>query len=149
MPAYSFQKQFVPRIESGDKTHTIRGKRKNRPRPGQTFYGYYAMRTKQCRKLIQSVITRVQDIVIEQGERVCDLEIRASEGLKVYWNIPKITIDGELLARDEAETLAVRDGFRDLLEMSDFWPPERLPFSGDIIHWKRAVVFDDGKDLYV
>jgi hypothetical protein len=86
MPAYSFQKQFVPRIESGDKTHTIRGKRKNRPRPGQTFYGYYAMRTKQCRKLIQSVITRVQDIVIEQGERVCDLEIRASEGLKVYWN---------------------------------------------------------------
>jgi hypothetical protein len=148
MPAYSFQKQFVPRIESGDKTHTIRGKRKNRPRPGQTFYGYYAMRTKQCRKLIQSVITRVQDIVIEQGERVCDLEIRASEGLKVYWNIPKITIDGEL-ARDEAETLAVRDGFRDLLEMSDFWPPERLPFSGDIIHWKRAVVFDDGKDLYV
>jgi hypothetical protein len=95
-----------------------------------------SMRTKQCRKLIQSVITRVQDIRIERGERVCDTEVRASEGLNVYWNVPKITIDGEVLARDEAETLAVRDGFRDLLAMSDFWPPERLPFDGDIIHWQ-------------
>lgn len=136
MPAYSFQKQFVPFVESGAKTHTIRGKRKNRPKPGQVFYGYYAMRTKQCRKLVQSTITRVQDITIERGERVCDTEVRASEGMNVHWNIPKITIDGEVLARDEAEALAVRDGFRDLLEMSDFWPPERMPFSGDIIHWK-------------
>lgn len=136
MPAYSFQKQFVSPIERGDKTHTIRGKRKNRPAPGHVFYGYYGMRTKQCRKIIQSVITRVQDIMIEQGERVCDTEVRKAEGLNVYWNIPKITIDGEVLARDEAEALAVRDGFRDLLDMSDFWPPERLPFYGDIIHWK-------------
>jgi hypothetical protein len=27
VPAYSFQKQFVPFVESGEKTHTIRGKR--------------------------------------------------------------------------------------------------------------------------
>lgn len=138
MPAYSFQQQFVPFVESGAKTHTIRGKRKNRPKPGQPFYGYYAQRTKHCRKLVESTITRVQDITIEQGERVCDTEVRASERLNVYWNIPKITIDGEVLARDEAEALAVRDGFRDLLAMSAFWPPERLPFSGDIIHWKKV-----------
>jgi hypothetical protein len=136
MPAYSFRKQFVQFVESGAKTHTIRGKRKSRPKPGQPFYGYYGMRTKGCRKLIQSVITRVQDIRIEQGKRICDTEVRKAEGLNVHWNIPKITIDGEVLARDEAEALAVRDGFRDLLEMSDFWPPERLPFDGDIIHWK-------------
>lgn len=134
MPAYSFQLQFVAPVERGDKTHTIRGKRKNRPKPGQPFYGYYAQRTKQCRKLIQSTITRVQDIKIEQGKRICSDDLR--DGLLVYWNVPKITIDGEVLARDEAEALAVRDGFRDLLAMSDFWPPERLPFSGDIIHWK-------------
>ena len=134
MPAYSFQKQFVEPVETGAKTHTIRGKRKNRPKPGQMFYAYYAMRTKQCRKLLQSVITRVQDITIEQGERVEDRNVR--EGMIVYWNIPIITIDGEKLALDEAETLARRDGFSDLLEMSDFWPPERLPFEGDIIHWR-------------
>jgi hypothetical protein len=134
MPAYSFQKRFVPPVERGDKTHTIRGKRKNRPRPGQRFYAYYAMRTKQCRKLLESVITRVQDITIEQAERVCDTTSR--EGLVVYWNVLKITIDGDVLALDEAEALARRDGFQDLLEMSDFWPPSRLPFYGDLIHWK-------------
>lgn len=135
MPAYSFQKRFIPPIlETKSKTHTIRGKRKNRPKTGQTFFGYYAMRTKQCRKLFESPITRVQDIRIEQGKRICDIEAR--EGFQVYWNVPKITIDGEVLARDEAETLARRDGFRDLLEMTDFWPPERLPFEGDIIHWR-------------
>src|SRR5271170_7503724 len=112
MPAYSFQKRFVPKVESGEKTHTIRGKRKNRPKPGQPFYGYYAMRTKQCRKLVESTITRVQDITIEQGKRICDIEAR--EGMHVYWNVPKITIDGEVLARDEAEALARRDGFQDL-----------------------------------
>ena len=139
MPAYSFQKQFVPFVESGAKTHTIRGKRKARPKPGQPFYGYYAMRTKQCRKLIESTITRVQDIRIEAGERVFDETVRAAEGLNVWWTVPNITIDGEVLARDEAEALAVRDGFRDLLEMSDFWPPERLPFEGDIIHWRPVA----------
>lgn len=134
MPAYSFQKQFVAPVESGAKTHTIRGKRKHQPKPGQPFYGYYAMRTKQCRKIIQSVTTRVQDIRIERGERIEDRNAR--DGLIVYWNVPIITIDGERLALDEAEALARRDGFSDLLEMSDFWPPKRLPFTGDIIHWK-------------
>lgn len=138
MPAFSFQKQFVPAVESGEKTHTIRGKRKNRPKPGQPFYGYYGMRTKQCRKLIESVITRVQDITIEHGERIEERNARG--GMVVYWNVPVITIDGEKLALDEAEALARRDGFSDLLEMSDFWPPARLPFSGDIIHWKFPAV---------
>lgn len=124
MPAYSFQKQFVPFVESGDKTHTIRGKRKNRPQPGQTFYGYYAMRTKQCRKLIHSTITRVQDITIEL--------VQAGPHER---NFHRITVDGEVLAPDEMEVLARRDGFPHLLAMMQFWPSERLPFNGDIIHW--------------
>jgi hypothetical protein len=140
MPAYSFKAQFVVPVETGTKNHTIRNKRKARPQPGQRFVGYYGMRTKQCRKLIESVITRVQDIRIEAGERVFDKTVRAVEGMDVWWTIPKITIDGEVLARDEAEALAVRDGFKDLLEMSDFWPPERLPFTGDIIHWKPVTL---------
>ena len=135
MPAYSFQKQFVPFIESGEKTHTIRGKRKSRPKPGQTFYGYYAMRTKQCRKLIQSTITRVQDIVIEVDHRYCDY----IEGEHVILVHPKMTIDGEVLADDEMETLARRDGFGDLRSMMMFWPDARLPFSGDIIHWRKEA----------
>jgi hypothetical protein len=124
MPAYSFQKQFVRPVETGEKTHTIRGKRKNRPKPGQTFYGYYAMRTKQCRKLIQSTITRVQDITIEL--------VLAGPHER---NHHRITVDGEVLAPDEMQALAVRDGFASLAHMMQFWVG-RLPFSGDIIHWK-------------
>jgi hypothetical protein len=32
MPAYSFKLQFVGAVEAGDKLHTIRGKRKARPK---------------------------------------------------------------------------------------------------------------------
>jgi hypothetical protein len=132
MPAYSFQKQFCGPVERGDKTHTIRGKRKHRPKPGQPFYGYYAMRTKQCRKLIESTITRVQDILIEEFER----RIEYSDGNQYFFDYPKITIDGEVLADDEMETLARADGFEDLFAMMLFWPIERRPFDGDIVHWK-------------
>jgi hypothetical protein len=118
MPAYSFQKQFVPPVERGDKTHTIRGKRKYRPKPGQPFYGYYAMRTKQCRKLIESTITRVQDIGIILGPF----------GME-------ITIDGERLSPDEIVALAKRDGFDSAASMEKFWAG-RYPFEGDIIHWR-------------
>lgn len=124
MPAYSFQKQFVPPVERGEKTHTIRGKRKHRPKPGQKFYGYYAMRTKQCRKLIESTITRVQDIIINPAHP----EAAADFGVAVF-------IDGIMLAHDECEQLAVRDGFPDFATMVSFWDG-RLPFNGDIIHWK-------------
>lgn len=138
MPAYSFQKQFIPFIESGEKTHTIRGKRKNRPRPGQTFYGYFGMRTKACRKLVQATITRVQDIRIRNGpgqflERIYILE----NGNRACGRYPVIEVDGEVLADHEMEALARRDGFPNLFEMMRFWDG-RLPFEGDIIHWRKA-----------
>lgn len=117
VPAYSFQKQFVPFVESGAKTHTIRGKRKHRPKPGQPFYGYYAMRTKQCRKIIQSVIMKVEDIEIHQ------------------WTV---RVNHEILFSDECEQLAKRDGFSNFKEMMKFWKG-RLPFFGHIIHWKPVA----------
>jgi hypothetical protein len=132
MPAYSFQKQFVGPVERGEKTHTIRGKRKSRPKAGQRFVGYYAMRTKQCRKLLDSTITRVQDIGIEIGSLYCDY----IAGEHVVLVQPRIAIDGDGLADDEMEALARRDGFSDLRAMMLFWPREVLPFHGDLIHWK-------------
>lgn len=119
MPAYSFQKQFVPAVESGEKTHTIRSKRKARPKAGQRFVGYYAMRTKQCRKLIDSTITKVRDIRIIESS----LHVRF------------VTVDDVTLCEDECEQLAVRDGFKDFATMMTFWDG-RTPFDGDLIHWK-------------
>jgi hypothetical protein len=58
----------------------------------------------------------------------------------------EIAIDGEVLSRGEAESLAWRDGFRPegstaenpagaLGEMKAFWIG-RLPFHGHIVHWR-------------
>jgi hypothetical protein len=89
MPAYSFKRQFVGAVEAGDKLHTIRGKRKARPKAGQRFVAYYGMRTRQCRKLLDSVITKVQDIRIEHS----NLQLPG------FWSglYPRITVDGECL----------------------------------------------------
>lgn len=46
-----------------------------------------------------------------------------------------IVIDGNILAMDECETLAQADGFDSFAEMMQFWDG-RLPFAGQIIHWK-------------
>lgn len=53
MPAYNFQKQFAPLVESGQKRQTIRaiGKRRH-ARPGESLQLYTGQRTKACRKLI-------------------------------------------------------------------------------------------------
>lgn len=53
MAAYNFKSQFVPKIESGEKTQTVRriGKRVH-AKPGQPVQLYTGMRTKKCRKII-------------------------------------------------------------------------------------------------
>jgi len=48
---------------------------------------------------------------------------------------PSITIDGNDLSADEKDSLAFADGFETFAEMMQFWEG-RLPFVGDIIHWK-------------
>ena len=145
MPAYSFQKQFVPKVESGEKTHTIRGKRKARPRPGQRFYGYYGMRTKQCRKLIESVITKVGDIwIVDSGRKFAGFS-EVVNGQHLFGIYPQIEIDGCKLADDEMETLAIRDGFAGLWDMSGFWDLNQR-FNGDIIHWRPPQQLTDGSD---
>jgi hypothetical protein len=74
MAAYSFKGEVIPYILDGTKTHTIRGKRRNPDKPGATFYGYYAMRAKHCRKLIEAPVLRVQDIRMERARLWIDGE---------------------------------------------------------------------------
>ena len=55
MPALNFQKQFVPLIESGEKRQTIRSQRKQPIKVGDLLYLYTGQRTKNCRKLAESI----------------------------------------------------------------------------------------------
>lgn len=115
MGLYGFKARFVPAIMVGSKTHTIRSIRANRDKPGSVMHLYTGLRQPGAKLLMRVPCVKVEDIHI------------AADGF--------ITIDGVILAPDEREQLAKRDGFADFIEMMQFWDG-RLPFSGHIYHWR-------------
>lgn len=115
MGLYNFQPRFVPKIRSGEKTHTIRAIRINPDKPGNTLHLYIGLRTRSVELLMRVPCTKVETISIDEDQQV--------------------QIGGEYLALDEREALARRDGFDNFAEMMRFWNG-RLPFYGHIIHWK-------------
>lgn len=147
-----FKRRFAPFVEDGSKTHTIRSKRKVRPKVGETCHCYVDPRQKSMRLLGRFECVRVQDIEI--GTRLT----RNNE------YVGYIKIDGAALSPDECDLFAWRDGFRydgTVMEitdpplhrhvgsfklMLDYWLNERtrngkkdpLPFHGDVIHWRYA-----------
>ncbi len=140
MGLYNFKSQFVPFIEDGSKTHTIRAERVHGDVPGRTMHLYTGLRHKGARLLFCAPCVRVDFIRIEQDHRV---RIGASVG---FDDAPAIYGEGQrhggfvTLDAEEKNALAWRDGFRrngqagafDL--MMEFWTG-RLPFEGQIYHW--------------
>lgn len=117
-----FQSRFEKKIQSREKRHTIRGKRKRRPQPGEACHCYVNPRRKSMRLLGRWICVAVQDIwiVVERGPH----------GVPRY----VVTVEGYRLRQDERTALAIADGFESFQEMMEFWSG-RLPFNGDIIHW--------------
>jgi hypothetical protein len=145
MGAYNFQSRFVPYVEDGSKTHTIRGFRRYQDKAGSTAHLFYAQRTKQCRKLFSAPVLRVERILIESYETVQNSPFarggnhskgsaRGPEGESLL-----ITIGGLELSAKESRDFLKRDGFRDPLQCPQyqalqFWQGS-LPFVGFVIHW--------------
>lgn len=115
MGLYNFNPRFVPCIESGRKTHTIRAKRRYADAVGSTLYLYTGLRQKGARLIRKTECTAVHEIII-------------------YSENGGIAVDGVRLGSDECHALAVSDGFTSFSEMLLFWKG-RLPFVGNIIHW--------------
>ena len=106
-------------IMSGHKTHTIRAHRVHADKPGNMLHLYSGLRQPGA-----TLLMRVRCIAVEE------IEIRITPG-----NGRVIKINGVVLDRTESDALAKRDGFKDFRDMMAFWDG-RLPFSGQIIHWK-------------
>lgn len=125
-----FQPRFVPFIEDGSKTHTIRAKRKIAPKVGETCHCYTGLRHKGARLLGRWKCVRVQEVRIMYG----------------VLNQPvMVVIDGVILSGDEANSFFHRDGFRDggggekypsIVQAAELWRGPSLPFRGDLIHWE-------------
>lgn len=125
MPAFNFKYRFARKVETGDKLHTIRARRKDGKRPmvGQAMHAYEGMRTKKCRPLVLSTISNVEWIRIEADGRI------------------RLGVPGDPAVRtltvDEAHALAIADGFTSATELYEFFKAEHgLPFEGDLIHWR-------------
>jgi hypothetical protein len=123
-----FKRRFAEFVEEGSKTHTIRAIRKRPPRVGEMCHCYVDPRQKTMRLLGRWRCVKVERIEIDACQ-------------EYHWTDVEVTIDGVQLSRDECNSLAWRDGFRGrgrdqaFSEMVDFWNG-RLPFVGNVIHWK-------------
>lgn len=119
MPALNFQKKFAPDVKSGKKKQTIRLKRKNPIKEGDTLYLYTGMRTKSCEKLREVKCDGVLDFKI-YGDGLT-FEIGQTP---VHHN-------------DSMNRIAIADGFKDWREMVQWFSKTHgLPFEGDLILWK-------------
>lgn len=120
MPAYSFQKQFVPLVEIGNKLQTIRATARG-AKVGSTAYLYYAQRTKQCRKLGEGIISAV--VPVEIGTELSgEPYVLVGERLTYFLR--------------ELDDFAQNDGFDDMDEMIQYFckRPEDV-FKGFLIQW--------------
>lgn len=133
---FGFRRMFETFVVEGSKTHTIRGRRKIRPRVGKVADCYVDSRQKTMRLLGRWPITKVEEIRIED----------AGPG-RLY-----VTLNGEGLDPHEAELLFHRDGFRNtngetygsMAQARMFWA-DNLPFVGDLIHWDFERPVTKGK----
>lgn len=62
MPALNFQKRFVPLIQNGEKTQSIRSLGKRKFKEGDKLYLYTGQRTKSCELVGTAVVSSIQRV---------------------------------------------------------------------------------------
>ncbi len=119
MPAFNFQVAFASYVESEAKRQTIRAKRRQRPRVGQTAYCFAGMRTRKCRRLGAWPIRAVADVRIDEAG---------------------VILNGSPLVAEDLDAFARADGFGHWPEMLNwFRSTHGLPFHGDLVMWPNAA----------
>jgi len=124
MPALGFKKHLAPLVESRVKRQTIRQVWRNPIKAGDTLYLYTGLRTKQCRKLGESICTSVREIQIQPPGGLI-----VGEGIYLYGK-------GKLSLSESLE-LAAKDGFKNIHDFISFFRDQYgLPFEGVLIEWE-------------
>jgi hypothetical protein len=162
MPAYSFNERFVPMVLDGTKRQTIRARRKNPAKVGDTLYLLSGLRTRNCKRLREETCKATTTIVITKfnlllfARRLTDEEYEIFKGYDInnkieyqstfYRILPSVTF---MNIRDSfsKDLLAWNDGFRphgtSFFNMQGcyevmnryFSQTHELPLIGDIIYW--------------
>lgn len=129
MPALNFQSRFAGDVEAGRKRQSIRATL--RFKVGDAAHLFTAMRTKQCRRLGEGVVTEVLPFSLDRrllhnkyGTRI-DVEV---------------TLDGLRLSAAEVYALALADGFSTAVQMAEWFLAQHgLPFAGWLIRWQPTA----------
>ena len=117
MPALNFLARLAPLVESGAKRHTVRREAKRPIKAGDPLYLFTGMRTKSCRRLIDTECTLVTPIRITEFR--------------------ELIIRGWSQGPDEREAFARADGLSSYRELADWIESNYgLPFDGVVVHWR-------------
>lgn len=112
MPALNF-KIFIDKILSGEKRQTIRPSRKYPVKQGDKLYLYTGMRTKNCRKLGESICSKIIPISI----KLVDI---FGDGTDINLFIFHRRSNHSFIFK-QAKKLALDDGFNDIDEFNNFF----------------------------
>ncbi len=131
MPAYNFQKQFVPLIIDGQKPHTIRKRRKHPTKVGDVLMLFTGMRTKSCRQFAEAKCVKIKPLRIYVAYKSIYVYDPESKN-------PSLTPEGWRIMSDwEERRLAKRDGFNSRDEFYKFFERYKCDVLDDfeIILW--------------
>lgn len=130
MPMLGYQSWKAEKVESGECRQTIRAQRRRPIRVGERLHQFVGLRTKACRKLRADKI----DICTE----TFPISLSFTGGGEPVW-----LVCGTAPTKAEIDDIARRDGFKCVLEMSQWFfhnHIDRMPecggvFVGQVIRW--------------
>jgi hypothetical protein len=141
MGALSFKSRFVDKVEAGlrnekgGKRQSIRNFRKRAIKVGEMIYLYYAMRTKQCRKLGEAKCISVDIIVIDEHQILIHDGWFDFENKELHWGNMK----NKYSTPEELQAFAQDDGFTTFSEMKMWWRAthgvDSIPYTGNLYKW--------------
>jgi len=121
----SFKQQFIKPIQDGTKIHTFRLDPHDRWKAGRSVQGATGVRTKHYKEFFRGLCYSVQPVKIRW------VNFEAGSKKVRYLGI---FIDGRKLDSSEFHSLAVNDGFKDIVAFMHWFDKD---FSGKIIHWTK------------
>lgn len=127
-----FKKRFVNPINIGTKDHTVRNRRKNRPKVGEILHMYTALRTKHCELITNKhILQAVQEV---------DIAVGKYSSRKAFW--VSIRVDKKELSAKKMEEFFIRDGFKNHDDFCEYWldGKDYICMTGlDLFHWSKKT----------
>ena len=117
-----FKPQFVKKILSGSKIHSIREDSNKRWKLGMKIHIASGVRTKNYNCFKECICTGIQEIEINTGP--------------YFLNDCRIKVDGRILGADEKQSLAKNDGFENLVSFYLWFKQDKKDIRTlRLIHW--------------